>query len=618
MDSQFDQIHHTVSTTPISIPAMASDPNVSTSSNGCALDSLNQLGPALPDLTESSTSPAASGSMSTVSATATSTGFTRAQDRESEDVDRTNSTTATHTVTMTMNPESSMDTTAMSNENAATVSATGKEKPSEKMSLASDSSITRAKSLPRYAQPTLASMRREAATLRALSENAARVNRFPPKWTREPTRPKSPNLRLAARMKMHPGGRASLPPNALNGSGNTDDQQLRALVRRKTGPTVPKSPIFRSKGPSRRYSVESGSPRPFVPTPLPSFLREQNNLPSIKLNIKTRAAMEARINPQARRSAVPPPSTTVRISIEPTVPKPFELGSLEQHEHYRQNLKAREALLEDEARRKRNFVANKVNPAILNGPTFVPARSSVPLTKPVDLLPFASERSQRTLEYERRQKERIAEKERDEEIARRMREEEEELKIKLEMMKYAFKPNPVPKSHYVPHTISSRSSSERSGIAAFALSASSEARPAGNARTSTVQEETSRPVDDPVVALSSEETNDTIEPTICGQETTPEKDSKTITSATHSTSDVDEQTRDSSFGEVQRTQDIEEEPSTPDPSDESEVVATPKGEKDNESETSKTSRTESAGSGSTWFMQRMRKSLSPILGSSGV
>lgn len=616
MDTQFDQTPHTVSTTPISVTAMASDPNISISSNGCPLDSLHQLGPALPDPEESPSSPAASGPMSTVSATATSASFTRAQESVCEGVDRSDGSTASHTVTMTMNPDTSTDTTAMSNENAATAPTTGKEKSSEKLSLASDPSITRTKSLPRYAQPTLASMRREAATLRALSENAARVNRPLPKWTREATRPKSPNFRLAARMKVHPGGRASLPPNALNDLGNSEDQQLRAFVRRKTGPTVPKSPVFRSKGPSRRYSVvETGSPRPFVPTPLPSFLREQNNLPSIKLNIKTRAAMEARINPQARRSTVPPPSR-VRISIEPTVPKPFELGSLQQHEHYRENLKAREAFLEDEDRRKRNFVANKVNPAILNGPTFVPARSSVPLTKPVDLLPFASERSQRTLEYERRQKERIAEKERDEEIARRMREEEEELKIKIEMMKNAFKAKPVPKSHYVPHTISSRSSSERSGAATFALSASSEARPAGNTRTFAVQEETSKPVEDSGVALSSEETNDTIEPTTSGHEITPEKDSKPITSATHSTSDVDEQTRDSSTGEVQHTEDVEEEPSTPAQSEESEVVATPKREKDNESETSKTSRTESAGSGSTWFMQRMRKSLSPILGSS--
>lgn len=611
MDTQFDQTHHTVSTSSMPTTAMASDGDLFASSDQGPLESLRLLGSSLPNLTKPSQSASGCGATSTVSTTATSATPAQLHESGSGRVSATIGTTPTHVTAM----KDAAATTAMSNENVATVSTSEKVKTSDQMSFTTAPALKHER-IPRYALPTVASSRREAATLQTLNENVTRINRPPPKFPREPTRPKSPNFRLAARMKMHHTGRPSLPPNALTGSNNVVGQEQKPVVRRKLGATVPKSPVFRSRGPSRRFSVESVSPRQFVPTPLPSFLREQNNLPSIKLNIKTRAAMEARINPKARRATAPPPAV-VKISFEPTIPKPFELGSVEQHEHYLQNLKAREALVEEEERRKRSFVANKMNPAILNGPTFVPARSSVPLTKPVDLLPFASERSERTLEYERKQRERVAQKDRDAEMARRMREEEEMLKLKLEMTKNAFKPKPVPRSHYVPHTISSRSSSEQSGFAANALSARSEARPANTTRMSAILEETSKPLEDATVESNYEETSDTVGPTSLAQEATPEKDSTAVTSPSHLTSTAgDEQSQASTSDEDESFEDTVEEPSTPAQYDEREPASTPQHGDDNRSEASKSTGTVSTGSGSTWFMQRMRKSLSPILGTS--
>lgn len=448
--------------------------------------------------------------------------------------------------------------------------------------------------VPRYATPTMASLRREAATLKALNENARDSSRLSRNWLRSPTRPRSPNLRLAARAKARDMARTSLPTMTISMSNDASNRARisdrdPSSTRQRLSLTVPKSPVFRSKGPSSRpYVSENEAPRPFVPTPLPAFLVRRDTLPHIKLNLKTRAAMDARSNPRPRQSA--PALPTPRINLEPTIPKPFELASLTKHEHYVQSIEAREAALEDAARRRRSFVARQVNPAIFTGPTFIPSRSSVPLTKPVDLLPFASERSERTREFERRQRERIAQKERDDEMNRQLREEEEMLKVKLEMVKNQFKARPVPRSHYAPHQISTRSS-ERSGNTVATPSISSEVGKGTTLHSNIIQEETSSPLEylenDPADVKEAESQGF---PAVKGG---VEDSSATWTVETGA--ELTPPSRKSSDARVETGTDVDT--------------------KDSLADENELSRAESTGS-STWLMEKVRKSFSPLLGHS--
>lgn len=338
--------------------------------------------------------------------------------------------------------------------------------------------------VPHYALPTAASLHREAATAALQSPRGLADGGVSPastasapaalaasSWLREPTVPKSPKFAIAGGPRplrrrasvghVHFNGtagskgvaktsRASMAPNKLRRAGTFGID--RAV-------TVPKSPNLRSRGAGARASMHAPTPleqqqqlekelqkRVFTPNPLPAYLIQANVLPDIRLNVKTVAAMERRANPSVG-AAAPRPQSPPK---PPTVPQPFELRGVDKHAQYWTQLDAERAKLDEQQRKQRIFQARKVNDAILDGPTFVPTKSDTPLTQPRDLLPCADERSQRTLAFEARQRERI---EMEQHYKLEAKREREAALVEQAAMVYEqtkFKPRAVPKSTYQP------------------------------------------------------------------------------------------------------------------------------------------------------------------------
>lgn len=135
--------------------------------------------------------------------------------------------------------------------------------------------------------------------------------------------------------------------------------------------------------------------------------------------------------------------------VERTTPRPFLLMGVDQHETFVERREAEKEKLVEEEKRKRTFRPVILKDEILEGPTFVPSRSAVPLTMPVDLLPMARERKERTEAFLRRQKERMKEMERLQKLAKEGREQLELERLQKMWQEKRFKPRLVPKSHYM-------------------------------------------------------------------------------------------------------------------------------------------------------------------------
>lgn len=348
----------------------------------------------------------------------------------------------------------------------STTTTTASEQPNNIMNNCKiDNGLKRASTsyTPRYALPTAASIRRREETLRQITKSVSLPIRRTP-W--EPTRPQSPNFGIAGgRRRRRPSTairRASVDPSAAKSQQRTSLQKQKRSsdptngsgLSRQYIATVPKSPHFRSRGPTRALDDKRNRPprsSTFIPTPLPSYLIERDVLPDIKLNAKTVAAMEYRANPQPKQRYQPNPSSVSQEPFSPTVPEPFDLKGLDKHAQHMVQIEMRKRQEEEGDKERRNFHAKKLNEAILDGPTFVPSRSDVPLTQPLDLLPFAEERSQRTKAYEQVQKERMEQAKIDKAAADRMRAEAEAETIRKEYEEKKFKPRAIPKTTYEPH-----------------------------------------------------------------------------------------------------------------------------------------------------------------------
>lgn len=245
----------------------------------------------------------------------------------------------------------------------------------------------------------------------------------------------------------------SIESKASDESKSADSSSTRhkaKLHRRTHTPTIPKTPKV-LKRPTRSYRTSEPAvemPKTFVPNPTPIFLNTDKH-PEVKTTLKTMQHLESRLHPERFEKHEKKRIGTHK-KLAPTIPKPFDLGSVIKHDEHVDRIHHRHALDDEEDRRRREFEPVHLEEAILHGPTFVPSRTPVSLTEAVALLPFAQERSERTLAFEARQKERMERKEEHRLIAKKMREEREVLKFREQLRENGFKARPVPLSHYHP------------------------------------------------------------------------------------------------------------------------------------------------------------------------
>lgn len=344
--------------------------------------------------------------------------------------------------------------------------------------------------LPRYMQPTSSSSRRVAETRRALAETqvgAARSSFGRGALSRRPSvsplaaddgevpryaMPTASSLRRVAetqRARGHAHG---------SGGGHVRGGAMNAM-RASRSPLLARSPVFRSRGAQRWASggahgdEQEDAPvcRDFVPNPRPAYLDGGIDLPDIKLTVKAADALALRGEGgcrngygYGRRANAPHPPTHQRPPPGCTVPRPFALHSVEQHEMSQARLEARSKLEAEEDRQRRQFRATQLNDAILRGATFKVVPGEPQYTDPVDLLPHAQERSERTLAFEARQRERVEQMERVREMNAQLRKEQDEEDIRKEYEATRFRANKVPDSHYRPHRLGRAASSSSFGL----------------------------------------------------------------------------------------------------------------------------------------------------------
>lgn len=284
---------------------------------------------------------------------------------------------------------------------------------------------------PNYAKSTAASERRaKIATPEPQKKKSD--------WGNQKTVPKTPNLRCV-------GKRTTLAAMEKKNQNNPTLPRATTLPR-SLSKTLPKTPrvLRRSSGMPRRPPsppVRKG----FVPTPTPTYLTG-GKLPEVKQTAKS-MAFATRHLPSEKP---PAPKPKVFTRPERTVPQPFELQGLSRHEEHMYEKELRQLEEQEEDCRRRRFRPVSLQKEILEGPTFVPSRSQMPLTQAVDLLPNAEERRERTLAFEAAQKERMATMEEMARIKRMQIEHDEEERLKREFEVKRFKPRSIPASHYKP------------------------------------------------------------------------------------------------------------------------------------------------------------------------
>lgn len=209
--------------------------------------------------------------------------------------------------------------------------------------------------------------------------------------------------------------------------------------------TLPKSPALQGK--KSEKVPEKKIERTFVPIKMPDF----GDAPLVRPTRKSLAHAQWNKDPggtvaernMKERRIVP-------YVLERTTPRPFSLLGVEQHDMIVERREAEKEKRMEEEKRKRTFRPVILREDILEGPTFAPSRSAVPLTTPVDLLPLAQERKERTEAFLRRQRERMEEMERLQKLAREEREQRELERLQKTWEERRFMPRPVPKSHYMP------------------------------------------------------------------------------------------------------------------------------------------------------------------------
>lgn len=187
--------------------------------------------------------------------------------------------------------------------------------------------------------------------------------------------------------------------------------------------------------------------RTFVPNPVPRYLTNPTQ-PEVKPTKKSTQLEEWRRNPN-RAPKERPPKKVVEFP-ERTIFEPFALESIAKHEERVYQIRMRIAKEEEQDLKGRAFNPVPLQYAILDGPTFVPKRSEVPPTAPLDLLPGVHERRERTLAFEARQRARMEEMDRNKQLAKEERDKAEEERLRKEFEMKRFKPRPVPVSHYSP------------------------------------------------------------------------------------------------------------------------------------------------------------------------
>lgn len=205
------------------------------------------------------------------------------------------------------------------------------------------------------------------------------------------------------------------------------------------------SPALQGKKQSKL--PENRVEKTFVPTKMPDF----GDAPLVRPTRKSMA--HAQWNKEPRVSVAERNKMERRIVpyvVEKTVPRPFSLMGVDQHEIVVERREAESGKYAEEEKRRRTFRPVILREDILEGPTFVPSRSPVPLTTPVDLLPMAQERKERTTAYLARQRERMEEMERLQKKAREEKEQKESEQLQKLWQVKRFKPRPVPRSHYMP------------------------------------------------------------------------------------------------------------------------------------------------------------------------
>eukprot|EP00178_Gracilaria_changii_P012604 TRINITY_DN3567_c0_g1_i1.p1 TRINITY_DN3567_c0_g1~~TRINITY_DN3567_c0_g1_i1.p1 ORF type:complete len:647 (-),score=100.18 TRINITY_DN3567_c0_g1_i1:187-2127(-) len=218
--------------------------------------------------------------------------------------------------------------------------------------------------------------------------------------------------------------------------------------------TIPVSPEVLHRKTGRVRKLPSPKKRTgFKPNPPPRYL--YNHRPLVRPTAKSEAVLLGRV----RAPPAPSPPSFAQREPVPTVSKPFNLGSVDLHDIRVQQIQARRKTEEEEDRRRRNVHPVKLHREILDGPTFVPNLDNKVQTVPVDPVPWAAERRERTLAFEAAQRVRIAEMDAMKEQAQKMRELAEEERLREEYERKRFRPRPVPRSHYEPDTPPTRRAS---------------------------------------------------------------------------------------------------------------------------------------------------------------
>ncbi|PXF43087.1 hypothetical protein BWQ96_07173 [Gracilariopsis chorda] len=209
--------------------------------------------------------------------------------------------------------------------------------------------------------------------------------------------------------------------------------------------TIPKSPeVLRRKFARTPKEVSPRRRTTFKAKPVPRYLTMPR--PVVRPTAKSEAILHG------LASSAPMPPVLAACKLSGTVPKPFKLASVELHEARMKKICAKRKAEQEEAERRRVLHPLALNREMLEGPTFVPCLDKKNLTMPVDLLPWAAERRERTLAYEAAQRARIEEMEAMKEIAQRQRELAEEERLREDYERKKFRPRPVPRSHYYPDT----------------------------------------------------------------------------------------------------------------------------------------------------------------------
>lgn len=215
--------------------------------------------------------------------------------------------------------------------------------------------------------------------------------------------------------------------------------------------TIPKSPEVLHRKLAR---TRKGSPRrrtSFKAKPVPRYLTMPR--PVVRPTAKSEAILHG------PTSSAPVPTALAVCNMSPTVPEPFKLASVELHEARMMKIHSKRKAEQEEAEKRRVLHPTPLNRKMLEGPMFVPCLDKKNLTDPVDLLPWAAERRERTLAYEAAQRARVEEMEAMKEIVRKQRELAEEEKMREDYERKRFRPRPVPRSHYFPDTPPNRKAS---------------------------------------------------------------------------------------------------------------------------------------------------------------